>query len=81
MNAIDSKLLECMRTVFPTVSDEKLTEASVETLEQWDSLATVTLAALIEESFAIEIDPEEVANLNSFRSIASFLGRKEQHAE
>ena len=81
MTVIESKLVECMKTVFPTVPEEKLADASIENLEQWDSLSTVTIAALIEESFEIEIEPENLAKLTSFQNIASFLKEQESKKE
>ena len=81
MTVIESKLVECMKTVFPTVPEEKLADASIENLEQWDSLSTVTIAALIEESFEIEIEPENLAKLTSFQNIASFLKELESKKE
>lgn len=81
MTVIESKLVECMKTVFPAVSEEKLADASIENLEQWDSLSTVTIAALIEESFEIEIGPENLVKLTSFQNIASFLKELESKKE
>ena len=81
MTVIESKLVECMKTVFPAVSEEKLADASIENLEQWDSLSTVTIAALIEESFEIEIGPENLVKLTSFQNIASFLKEQESKKE
>ncbi len=81
MTVIESKLVECMKTVFPTVPEEKLADASIENLEQWDSLSTVTIAALIEESFEIEIGPENLVKLTSFQNIASFLKELESKKE
>ena len=84
MTVIEDKLLDCMMTVFPTIPEGELREASMENLAQWDSLSTVTIAALIEESFEIEIDPEDLTKLTSFESIASFLkegeGQKKANA-
>ncbi len=76
MTPIESKLLECMKTVFPTVPEEALPGATMENLGQWDSLSTVNIAALIEESFEMEMEPEDLVKLTSFENIASFL--KEQ---
>ena len=81
MTVIESKLVECMKTVFPAVPEEKLADASIENLGQWDSLSTVTIAALIEESFEIEIGPENLVKLTSFQNIASFLKEQESKKE
>ncbi|HEX4020399.1 MAG TPA: acyl carrier protein [Acidobacteriaceae bacterium] len=73
MTEIESKLLECMKAVFPTIPEESLPDASVANLEQWDSLATVTIVALIEESFEIEVEPADLVKLTSIRNIVAFL--------
>lgn len=78
---IESKLLDCMKAVFPTVSEGTLAEASMENLAQWDSLSTVTIAALIEENFEVEIEPEDLVKLTSFKNIASFLKEQEGKKE
>ena len=38
----------CFSCVFPSLSDEDIPHASVATVGSWDSLATVTLVALVE---------------------------------
>ncbi len=81
MTPTESKLMDCMKTVFPTVSEGQLPDASMENLAQWDSLSTVTIAALIEENFEIEIEPEDLAKLTSVKSIASFLQEREEKKE
>ena len=39
----------------------------------WDSLSSVTLAAVIEEEFGVSIDPDELAQLNSFAAFHTRL--------
>lgn len=39
----------------------------------WDSLSSVTLAAVIEEEFGVSIDPENLAELNSFEAFHARL--------
>jgi acyl carrier protein len=73
MNDMDKKLIECLQTVFPGVPDAALRQASVQTLAQWDSLATVTIVALVEEQFGIEVDPDDLTRFDSFDHIAAFL--------
>ncbi len=76
MNDIETRLMECLQTVFPGVPAAELTEASVQTLEQWDSLATVTIVALVEEQFGIEVEPDDLTRFDSFAHIAAFLASR-----
>ncbi len=73
MTSAETKLLDCVKTVFPNVPEDNIPELTMENAAQWDSLATVTLAALIEENFGIEIEAEDLAQFTSFRNISSFL--------
>jgi acyl carrier protein len=47
--------------------------ASVETVEGWDSTATVTLVALVEEEFGIQFEPSALERVVSFRSLLDYL--------
>jgi len=67
------RLVRCFRAVFPDLSNEAIAAASVETMPQWDSLAMVTLVALLEGEFAIEIDPLDLVECDSFVSVSEYL--------
>jgi len=44
----------------------------------WDSLASVTLLAVLEEEFQIQIDPEDLEHLVSFELILDYLQHDNQ---
>lgn len=67
------RLVRCFAVVFPTLTEEEILTATAGSVGIWDSLSTVTLAALIQEEFACEIDPEVLANLDSFASFRDYL--------
>lgn len=47
--------------------DEALVEhATMDSIEKWDSIGQMSLVALIEDAFGIEIEPEEIMELTSF---------------
>jgi acyl carrier protein len=46
----------------------------------WDSVAGVTLFAIIEEEFALEIDVQDMKDLLSFDSILQYLLRRDPAA-
>ena len=63
----------CFLAVFPRLTNAELSAASIQTVEGWDSVASVTLVALIEEEFDIQIEPEAVENMMSYRSVVDYL--------
>jgi acyl carrier protein len=67
------RLVHCMKAVFPSVSESTLEQARHTNLAGWDSVASVTLFATIEEEFGIEIDIQDMKNLLSFESLFEYL--------
>lgn len=70
---VTDKLRSCFRAVFPMLPEASIPSASVATVAAWDSIAAITLLHVIEEEFQTEIDIDELAELDSFESLASFL--------
>lgn len=66
-------LVRCFASVFPTLTEEEIQNATTESVGIWDSLSTVTLAAVIQEEFNIEIDPEILPDLDSFQAFRDYL--------
>ena len=58
-NPLRSQLEECFSVVFPDLAPSELAVAAIGKTAQWDSLATLTLAAVIEESFGVSIQPDD----------------------
>jgi acyl carrier protein len=73
MNDAQARLSRCFSAVFPGLYGEQITSASVQAVERWDSVASVTLVALIEEEFGIQFDLESLDRLESFRAILDYL--------
>jgi acyl carrier protein len=73
VTTFEKRLLLCFRAVFGELPDEELLRASISSMEQWDSIATVTLSQVIEEEFQIPFDFELVGELSSFETIAKYL--------
>ena len=67
------RLANCFSAVFPELSSEEILEASSTTVRTWDSVAVVTLLAVIEEEFGISIDEDDPARFDSFQAILSYL--------
>jgi acyl carrier protein len=73
MTAIDERLLRCFASVFQEIAPGDLRNASVESIAAWDSLASVTLADLVQDEFGIEIDLLDVAELDSFHALRTYV--------
>ena len=72
MSDLESRLGGCFSAVFPSVSGAELQSLTADSGD-WDSLAGVTLAAVIQEEFQIEIDPEKLPDLTSFEAFRGYL--------
>ncbi len=72
-------LIRCFASIFPSLTEEEIQNANADSLGIWDSLSTVTLAAVIQEEFNLEIDPDILPHLDSFRAFHDYLLRYGAH--
>ena len=70
-----SQLEDCLAVVFPDVPRKQLCRASISSLAEWDSLATLTLVGVIEEMFQIKIPLDDLEEFLSFELILDYLTR------
>ena len=68
-----SRLIDCFSAVFPMLTEKQILDLDQAAFAQWDSMATVTLIAVIEEAFQIEIPVHQMENLVSFQSFQHIL--------
>jgi len=73
MDDTQRRLVTCFATVFPTLSPSEILGASSDSVAGWDSLAMVTLLAVIEEEFGMQFPPAEVEALLSFRAFWDYM--------
>jgi phosphopantetheine binding protein len=76
VNNVQERLTRCFSAVFSQVSREEICFVGRGSIAEWDSVATITLFALIEEEFGIGLDVEELQNLDSFQEIYEYLCQK-----
>jgi acyl carrier protein len=76
MNDIDERLLDCFQAVLPEVERANIPKVTMKSEAAWDSIATVTLISLIEETFGVDTQPEDIGQLTSFLAIRQYLERK-----
>lgn len=75
MDEMQTRLTKCFAAVFPTLTEGAIQQASMDTVMGWDSVASVTLFATVEEEFGIELDLQDLAGLTSFALVLSHLRR------
>ena len=76
MPELDDRLTRCFASVFPAVPPDQIPAASVESVPAWDSLAAVTLIAILEQEFAIQIDLMEMPELTSYHAVRDYLQKQ-----
>jgi acyl carrier protein len=81
MSEQENRLLNCFASVFPGLSYEDIRNSNAESIGAWDSLSSVTLAALIQEEFNLEIDPEVLPQLDSFEAFRAYLQQEKPAGE
>lgn len=74
MSEQEDRLARCFASVFPALTPEEIRAASIESVAAWDSLRAVTLVGVIQQEFAVNIDPLDLPELNSFEALRSYLG-------
>jgi len=73
MSELTDTLVRCFAAVFPDLPPEEIPAASVDTVEEWDSLASVTLLAVLDEELGVEIDLADLPHLRSFQAVHDYV--------
>jgi acyl carrier protein len=73
MSDVKQQLVTCFATVFPDVSVDDIPQMAVSSQSDWDSLKTMTLVAVIEEEFEIEVSGDGTAVFMSFPLILNYV--------
>lgn len=48
------------------ISFEEVEDATMENVSRWDSIGQMSLIAIIEDAFGVELEPDEVMRLTSY---------------
>ena len=78
MDETQARLAKCFSLVFPSLGPDEVIRATPSVVENWDSVASVTLLMLIEEEFGINIDMEILDEFVSFERILGYLQRRRE---
>jgi acyl carrier protein len=73
LSDLSTRLARCFASVFPDVGVAEIPSASVDTVAEWDSLAAVTLMAVVEQEFGVRIDELDLPELGSFTAFRDYL--------
>jgi acyl carrier protein len=70
---ITGRLEKCFEAIFPDMTPEQIRAANSEQVTQWDSMATVTLLAVVNEEFSSDLDLDQMEPLGSFTAMRQYL--------
>jgi acyl carrier protein len=73
VSELENRLIICFASVFPGLNEAEIRNANADSVGSWDSLSFVTLAAVIQEEFNLEIDAEVLPDLDSFEAFRNYL--------
>jgi acyl carrier protein len=69
----NDQLMRCFLSAFPSATREEIRSAKFEDMTGWDSLRGVTLLAVLDEEFGVQMDLSELLELETFDSVKQFL--------
>jgi acyl carrier protein len=75
MHNVEQRLAKCFSAVFPELSREEIVKVNSNTAGAWDSLNAVTLMALIQEEFGIELAPDGELENMSFQNMMARVAK------
>lgn len=75
MSEEENRLVRCFALVFAGLTPEEIRATSAESKGIWDSLSAITLVAVVQEEFSVEIAPEILPHLDSFEAFWTYLRR------
>lgn len=69
MHDVKQRLAKCFSAVFPELPPEEIGKTSAECAVSADSLSAVTLLAVVEEEFGIDLKVDDMESFASFEQI------------
>ena len=76
MNNIQERLQKCFSLVLFEVPEEMISQVSMSSVAEWDSLAMVNLIALVEEEFNLQVTDADLLHFRSFQQILHYLAAR-----
>jgi acyl carrier protein len=75
-NTILEQVQQIGADIFNVGLEEMSAEASPATIESWDSLQHLSLVLALEESFGLELAPEEMEQMQSVQIIVALVEKR-----
>jgi acyl carrier protein len=79
LSEYSDRLQRCFASVFPGATADEIRTAKLEDISGWDSLRGVTLLAVIDEEFGLQLDLSELTELGTFEGIRDYIAKREQN--
>ncbi len=73
MDQIENRLQTCFSRVFPDLTPQQISGATVDSVQKWDSMAGITLLSLVGEEFGTELDMDDFEQFSSYQGIVDYL--------
>jgi len=73
MNNLEHRLVRCFSSVFPALSEDQIRNASVDSVPDWHSLASVTLISVVQEEFGVQVGLTDLPDLVSFSAVQNYV--------
>jgi len=73
VNDDDDRLMRCFVSAFPSATRDEIRTVKFDAMPGWDSLRGVTLLAVLDEEFGLQIDLPELLELENFDSVKRYL--------
>jgi acyl carrier protein len=76
MPELDVRLSALFRAAFPSLHENNVRGATRDSVAKWDSVAAMTLLALVEEEFDLQFELEEAAEWTSYADVRDALEKR-----
>jgi acyl carrier protein len=73
MDNLEHRLVRCFSSVFPGLNEDQIRNASVDSVPDWHSLASVTLISVVQEEFGVQVGLTDLPNLVSFSAVQNYV--------
>jgi acyl carrier protein len=77
MSEISLRLSRCFSAVFPQLPTREIPLAAPNAVEEWDSIASITLVSVVEEEFGIQVEPDDIEHFVSFEAVLGYLEKRQ----
>jgi acyl carrier protein len=73
MDNPDDRLMRCFVLAFPNATPEEIRTARFDAITGWDSLRGVTLLAVLDEEFGVQIELPDLLELETFDAVKQYF--------